>query len=153
MAEETTASVIPLHQAPPKAKRNSGRAKADRPRKRQKAKPVASADAGSPASEPLIPPEFLPVDSAITEPPVTRQHATEATLPLAEPVKPWRRQVAPVLLSIAALGLAAVGITINGWFARSLGSSDVAGWLFLAVGVAADVVALVMPSGAAGLWH
>jgi hypothetical protein len=58
-----------------------------------------------------------------------------------------------VLLSIAALALAAVGITINGSFARSLGSSDVAGWLFLAVGVAADLVALVMPSCAAGLWQ
>ena len=42
---------------------------------------------------------------------------------------------------------------MNGWFARSLGSSDAAGWLFLAIGVAADVVALVMPSCAAGLWQ
>src|SRR5262249_13963085 len=49
--------------------------------------------------------------------------------------------------------LGAVGITINGWFARSLGSNDAAGWLFLAVGVAADLVALVMPSCAAGLWQ
>jgi hypothetical protein len=154
MAEETTASVIPLHQVPPKkkAKRGAERAKADPRRKRQKAKAVTPADAGSPYSEPLIPPEFLSVDSATTEPPVTRQHATETTLRLAESVKPSRRQVAPVLLSAAALGLAAVGITINGWFARSLGSSDLAGWLFLAVGVAADLVALVMPSCAAGLW-
>jgi hypothetical protein len=51
------------------------------------------------------------------------------------------------------LALAAVGITINGWFARSLGSTDSAGWLFMAVGVAADLVALVMPSCAAGLWQ
>ena len=155
MAEETTASVIPLHQVPPKkkARRGAERAKADRPRKRQKAKAVTSADAGSPYSEPLIPPEFLSADPANTEPPATRRHATEATLRLAEPVKPSRRQVAPILLSIAALGLAAVGITINGWFARSLGSSDLAGWLFLAIGVAADLVALVMPSCAAGLWR
>ena len=155
MAEETTASVIPLHQVPPKKKAKTGaeRAKADRPRKRQKAKAATSADAGSPSSEPLIPPEFLSADPANTEPPATRRHATEATLRLAEPVKPSRRQVAPVLLSIAALGLAAVGITINGWFARSLGSSDLAGWLFLAIGVAADLVALVMPSCAAGLWQ
>jgi hypothetical protein len=34
-----------------------------------------------------------------------------------------------------------------------LGSSAVAGWLFLAIGVAADLVALVMPSCAAGLWQ
>src|SRR5262249_4594513 len=53
----------------------------------------------------------------------------------------------------AAFALAAVGITINGWFARSLGSSDIAGWLFLAIGVAADLVAVVMPSCAARLWQ
>jgi len=63
------------------------------------------------------------------------------------------RRITPILLSAAALALAGVGITMNGWFARSLGSSDVAGWLFLAVGVPADCVALVMPSRAAGLWQ
>jgi hypothetical protein len=42
---------------------------------------------------------------------------------------------------------------MNGWFARSLGSSDFAGWLFLAIGVAADLIALVVPSCAAGLWQ
>ena len=34
-----------------------------------------------------------------------------------------------------------------------MGSSDAAGWLFLAVGVAADLVALVLPSTAARLWQ
>jgi hypothetical protein len=151
MVEESTASVIPLHQVPPKkkAKRGTGRARTEGQHKRRKTKAVISAD---PHSDPLIPPEFLSADSAITEPPVAR-HATETTLHVAEPVKPSRRQVAPVLLSTAALGLAAVGITINGWFARSLGSSDLAGWLFLAIGVAADLVALVMPSCAVGLWR
>lgn len=42
---------------------------------------------------------------------------------------------------------------MNGWFARSLGSSDVAGYLFLAIGVAADVVALALPSVAARHWQ
>ena len=42
---------------------------------------------------------------------------------------------------------------MNGWFARSLGSSDVAGWLFLAIGVAADLIALALPSCAARLWQ
>jgi hypothetical protein len=42
---------------------------------------------------------------------------------------------------------------MNGWFARSLGSTDLAEWLFLAVGVAADLVALGVPSTAAQLWQ
>jgi hypothetical protein len=42
---------------------------------------------------------------------------------------------------------------MNGWFARSLGSTETSGWLFLSVGVAADVAALVLPSCAAGLWQ
>jgi hypothetical protein len=58
-----------------------------------------------------------------------------------------------LLLTIAAFGLGAVGITMNGWFAKSLGSSEIAGWLFLAIGVAADLVALAVPSAAARLWR
>ena len=42
---------------------------------------------------------------------------------------------------------------MNGWFARSLGSSEIAGWLFLGIGVAADLVALAVPSCAAQQWH
>jgi hypothetical protein len=102
------------------------------------------------SSEFLIPPEFFPANDVVAGPPVT-------PLPAKTPrpndaVMASRSHLAPILLSIAALALAVVGITINGWFARSLGASDVAGWLFLAVGVAADLVALVMPSCAAGLW-
>jgi hypothetical protein len=153
MADDTTASVIPLHQVPLKKKDKTGaeRAKAYRPRKRQRAKAAITAAAESPSSESLIPPEFLPADCAIAEPSVTQPPA--ATSHPDEPIGASRRHVAPALLSTAALALAAVGITINGWFARSLGSSDVAGWLFLAVGVAADLVALVLPSCAAGLWQ
>lgn len=77
----------------------------------------------------------------------------EITPPLAEtaPVRP-EHAMAPFLLKGAAFALAAVGITMNGWFARSLGSSDVAGWLFLLVGVAADACALALPSCASGQW-
>ena len=152
MADDTTAFVIPLHQVPLTKKDKTGaeRARANRPRKKQKPKVATSAEAEAPSSESLIPPEFLSVDSATAETPVTQPPAM--TSHTDEPVAPSRRQLAPALLSAAALVLAAVGITINGWFARSLGSSDVAGWLFLAVGVAADLVALVMPSCAVGLW-
>lgn len=157
MADDTIASVIPLHHAPLKKreKKAAGRIKTNRPRKR-KAKVAASEEAEYPSSasllpsEFLIPPEFLPANDVAAEPPVAPPAAMSHP---SEAVTRSRAQLAPVLLSIAALALAIVGITINGWFARSLGSSDVAGWLFLAVGVAADLVALVMPSCAAGLWQ
>jgi hypothetical protein len=150
MADDAIASVIPLHQIPLKKrdKKSVARAKVYRPRKKR-AKTVSEPESLS--SESFIPPEFLPTEAAIPEPPVTPPSA--ATSHPSEAVAASRDYLAPVLLSIAALALAAVGITINGWFARSLGSSDIAGWLFLAVGVAADLVALVMPSCAAGLWR
>jgi hypothetical protein len=160
MADDTFASVIPLRHAPLKKRdrKVSGRAKANRPRKRsRKAAAVAVDEAESSPSasllpaEFLIPPEFLPANDVAAEPTVTLPSA--AAEPPHEVATTPRRQLAPVLLSIAALALACVGITINGWFARSLGSSDIAGWLFLAVGVAADLVALVMPSCASGLWQ
>jgi hypothetical protein len=114
----------------------------------------------------LGPPDSVSADGAIAEP-------SEAPLAVAPyersetgftwnigmeradllPVAPSRHYLARVLLTTAALALSAVGIAINGWFARSLGSSDFAGWLFLAVGVAADLSALVLPSTSAGLWH
>jgi len=159
MAEDIFASVIPLHQPPlKKEKKRAERAKSSRQRKRQKAKAegfVEKTDAfveeDALSSESLIPPEFLAVADVMPEPSVTP--AAAETSHRSESVTSPRDYVAPVLLSIAALALAAVGITINGWFARSLGSSNVAGWLFLAVGVAADLVALVMPSCAAALWR
>lgn len=158
MADDTTAFVIPLHQVPPRKK--AKRARTNPQRKRQKK--VATSDEFEPSSseslssgflssESLIPPEFLLADGAVAELPVTPTPAAPSHS--NEIITPPRRHLAPVLLSAAALALAAVGITINGWFARSLGSSDVAGWLFLAVGVAADLVALVMPSCAANLWQ
>src|SRR5262249_19638582 len=42
----------------------------------------------------------------------------------------------------------AVGIAINGWFAGSLGKTSEAAMLFIAIGVAADGLALVLPTTA-----
>jgi hypothetical protein len=64
-----------------------------------------------------------------------------------------RPTASALLLRAAAFALAAVGLTMNGWFAQSLGSTHIAGWLFLAIGVAADLVALVMPTCTARLWQ
>jgi hypothetical protein len=146
MADDTIASIIALHQ-PKRAKTGAQRARAYRPRKRQKAKAAPSPDIESPSSESLIPEGFSSANTAFTDSLVTPLPI--ATVPAVTP----SNRVASILLMAAAFALAGVGITTNGWFARSLGSSDIAGWLFLAIGVAADLAALVMPSCAAGLWH
>jgi hypothetical protein len=62
-------------------------------------------------------------------------------------------RLAALVLALAAIAIAIVGGLINAWYARSLGSTEVAGWLFLAVGVAADVAAFALPICAAGLWR
>jgi len=90
--------------------------------------------------------------TAVTPPPAAVTRPVTAVTPPSRVTKP-RRSLASILLAAAAFGLAGVGVTMNGWFARSLGSSDIAGWLFLAIGVAADLVALVAPSSAAALWY
>ena len=146
-ADETIASIIPLRQSK-KAKTDAARARAYRQRKRQKAKAVASPNHESPSSESLIPEGFSSADSRFSEPPPT---VTLSDVRRDE-VAP-SRSISSILLRAAALALAAVGLAMNGWFARSLGSSDAAGWLFLAIGVAADLVALVAPSCSARLWQ
>ncbi len=138
MADDTTASIITLHQPPPKpAKTSAERAKAYRQRKKARA----------PA---------LPVAATVSEPdnvaPVTPVPPPAVATP-SRFVTPSRLRIAPILLTASAFALAGVGMTMNGWFARTLGSSDIAGWLFLAIGVAADLSALVVPSCAARLWQ
>jgi len=164
MADDLTASIIPLHYVPPKRKAKTAAATKPRaPRKPRTPKAAvpedddtpAPAKVAAPSSESLIPEEYLSTYLDHAEPPAAPPPAetVQVLVPTTEPVTPSRRQLAPVLLSAAALALAGVGIVTNGWFARSLGSSDIAGWLFMAIGVAADLVALVMPSCAAGLWQ
>jgi hypothetical protein len=150
MADETVAAIIPLHQ-PNRPKTGAERAKAYRQRKRNKAKAAVAPDQEARSPQTLVSPGPLLAEPVATEPSVTLQ--TSETVRPVEPVTPARCDVASIVLSTAAFALAAAGITINGWFARSLGSSDLAGWLFLAIGVAADAVALVMPSCAASLWQ
>ncbi len=174
MADDTPGSVILLHQALPERKAQTGaeRAKAYRQRKRQKASIARSTNAETPSSSQMGACDFPSDDAATTELRVpssefvVKSPIGDLRLPQLEqleraarptvtlrPLATSRQRVAATLMTTAALALAGVGITMNGWFARSLGSSDIAGWLFLAVGVSADVVALVMPACAAGLWH
>ena len=109
------------------------------------------------SSDPELPvqaPGPVPVPAALSESnqvvPVTPALTPTFALRADTPSRP---RAASILLTMAALALAIVVITMNGWFAKSLGSTDTAGWLFLAIGMAADLVALVMPSCATGLWQ
>ena len=145
MASDTIASIVALHQ--PKRVRSSAK-RSSRPRKRQGVKSAPSPEVHSPASDALIPENFLPADSLSAEAPIT-----PPAIVTSDTIRPPRPTAASILLIAAAFALAAVGMTTNGWFARSLGASETAQWLFLAIGVAADLVALVMPSCAAGLWQ
>jgi hypothetical protein len=141
MADDTSASIITLHQPRPKKATKTPAERAREYRQRKKAeKSVSVTDSPAPASVPAT------VSTPVTPP------LPSSTVTLRA-ITPSRRSAAPILLTVAALALAVVGMTMNGWFARSLGSTDTAGWLFLVIGVAADLVALVMPSCAAGLWQ
>jgi hypothetical protein len=140
MADETIASIIALHQ-PKKAKSGAERCRIYRQRKRQKKMAAAS-----PCTELPTP------EGAVVEPPLTPS-LTVTLRNVARDEHAPSLSISRVLLFVAALALAGVGIAMNGWFARSLGSSDIAGGLFLAIGVAADLIALVMPSCAARLWR
>ena len=177
MADESVASIIPWHspratKSPEKGSRVAKPRKPSKPksnpRSKSKTKAAASDDElGS--SESLIAPNFMELVEAQTKrlPALTdawlRETAREQTTaaPPAAPATPEtvapddaaRPNMASILLRAAAFALAGVGVAMNGWFAQSLGSSHVAGWMFLATGVAADLVALVMPTCAARLWH
>lgn len=145
MANDHTASIITLHQPvpaplPTAPKTAAERAKAYRERKRQNAEP-APASRPAPVTNPIGVTKLIDVTKDAATPTVTNT------------VTASRWSFARVTLNVAACGLAMVGVTMNGWFARSLGSSEIAGWLFLAIGVAADLVALAVPACAAGLWH
>ena len=145
--DQTIASIIALPQ-PKKARSGAKRTRASSKRPRRKV--VVAPKDDSTSSELLIPEGF------------STPQSTEAKLPVVPPPASANvardgharsHSVARIMLLVAAIALASVGLAMNGWFARSLGSSDAAGWLFFAVGVASDLVALVVPSCSARLWQ
>src|ERR1700719_1321520 len=57
------------------------------------------------------------------------------------------------ILKIIAIVIGVAGLTINAWFASTLGATDIAGMLFVAVGMSADAAAFVLPTQAGHLWQ
>src|SRR6202011_1563064 len=127
MVDDSTASIIPLHQ-PRRPKTAAERQRAYRQRKRQQCQDASTdvlpdVPADVIANDlPVTPAVASPVTANVTPVTVSHCHVTGG------------RPINSQAMTAAALALGGVGVTMNGWFARSLGSTDLAGWLFLAVG-------------------
>jgi hypothetical protein len=130
MATDNSATIVTLHQ--PRPKTPAERARAYRLRKKTGTALVVTTTPKPPVT-------------IVT--PVTPSRVTQAV------TASRRRSVGSMLLTFAAFALFGVGLTMNGWFAHGLGSTSAAGWLFMALGLAADLVALAVPSCAAALWQ
>src|SRR5262249_7873249 len=63
------------------------------------------------------------------------------------------RIVLAAMLGLAALGLAVIGLTVNTRFAASFGQTAEAALLLASLGLAIDLLAIVLPSAAAQLWR
>src|SRR6266478_5025195 len=100
MADDTTASIITLHQPRPKRAKTPA-AKSYRKRKKASvpALPVAAQESATlPDSDKVAP-------------------VTPVPTPTVDVVTPSPARVAPILLTASALALAGVGMAMNGWFA------------------------------------
>ena len=63
------------------------------------------------------------------------------------------RIILALVLGLAAIALAVVGLTVNTRFAASLGQTAEAAVLLAAIGLTIDLLAIVLPSAAAQLWR
>ncbi|MPZ36797.1 MAG: hypothetical protein GEU95_01835 [Rhizobiales bacterium] len=63
------------------------------------------------------------------------------------------RIILALVLGLSAIGLAVVGLAVNTRFAASFGQTAEAAVLLAAIGLAIDLLAIVLPSAAAQLWR
>src|ERR1700744_5999402 len=116
MADDTNASIIPLHHVPLKKREKKAAARKTANPRKKKIRVAVAEETEFPASssllpsEFLIPPEFLPANDVNAESPIPSSQSTShrndtASSRLPTPSRP---HLASILLSIAALALAAV---------------------------------------------
>jgi len=130
----TTAEIVPLHKTETKEERARRLNRERQQRFRDKNKPA------------------LPVVVAVTPPVPKTPRPRPAPVIDVTPVNrvtPRRFEPSTWVLRGVSVALAGVGLSMNAVYAHSMGSTDVSGWLFLALGVAADSAALVLPTVAA----
>jgi len=103
-----------------------------------------------------------PIAAPATMPPSTPGHRLDQRdrAPAVEYalIAPPRRRgagriVLAATLGLAALGLAVIGLTVNTRFAASFGQTAEAALLLASLGLAIDLLAIVLPSAAAELWR
>jgi hypothetical protein len=90
-------------------------------------------------------------------PAVAKPRERDAVIEPIPAVAPQRRGAGRILLALvlglAAIGLAVVGLTVNTRFAASFGQTAEAALLLAAIGLTIDLLAIVLPSAAAQLWR
>ena len=85
---------------------------------------------------------------------VTRAFSASLALPpVQKPVRPFATQVAAALLFATATALFAAGLVMNARFAASFGQTIEAAMLLAAIGLAFDLLAVVLPTVATELWR
>src|SRR5262249_36067777 len=108
------------------------------------ARPSAPARLGAPAEPPLAETPAAAGGPAVLTPP----HAVRTSA-----LPPVVVRLAAPLLAAAALALGGVGLVLNARFAASFGQSHDAAWLLASIGVAIDLIAILLPVAACQLWR
>jgi hypothetical protein len=123
-------------------------------------RPRAGGPTAVEAVVPVVPHAGEPAQTLVVHAPLTVQHApARAAHPVAHPahralssilaaIRP--ASVSAVTLFLVALALGGTGLVTNARYAASLGSSDEAAIVLAVVGMAADILAMVLPSGSRG---